>query len=218
MHSYLKGALIGTAVSYSALGAAQQVKEHSRPNVLLILADDLGYGDLSCQGATDLKTPNIDRIFQEGIKFNNCYANCTVCSPSRAALLTGCYPDLVGVPGVTPANPVDGISFVPTLMGQQQPGEARTVYFMRREGGPPYGGQIYYSALSGQYKIVQNTPWEEMQFFNLDSDPYEKQSLKKKEEAEYRQLFTKLTRHISLSGAVPWKSPAQAKKLLTTGN
>ena len=100
MHSYLKGLLIGTAVSYSAPAAAQQATDQSRPNVLLILADDLGYGDLSSQGATDLKTPNIDRIFKEGIQFSNCYANSTVCSPSRAALLTGCYPDLVGVPGV----------------------------------------------------------------------------------------------------------------------
>lgn len=126
------------------------------------------------------------------------------------------FPTICGIAGVTPANPVDGISFVPTLKGQQQPGEARTLYFMRREGGPPYGGMIYYSAISGPYKIVQNSPWEEMLCFNLESDPYEKQSLNKKDGTEYRQLFTKLTRHISLSGAVPWKSPEQAKKLIKT--
>ena len=84
----------------SALFFSSGAKAQQRPNILLILADDLGYGDLSCQGATDLKTPNIDRIFNEGIRFNNCYANSTVCSPSRAALMTGCYPDLAGVPGV----------------------------------------------------------------------------------------------------------------------
>ncbi|MEI7828758.1 MAG: sulfatase-like hydrolase/transferase [Prolixibacteraceae bacterium] len=89
------GLAILSAVFVSLVAMAQQ-----KPNILLILADDLGYGDLSCQGATDLKTPNIDRIFSEGIRFSNCYSNSTVCSPSRAALLTGCYPDLVGVPGV----------------------------------------------------------------------------------------------------------------------
>ncbi|MEZ6097370.1 MAG: sulfatase-like hydrolase/transferase [Pirellulaceae bacterium] len=70
------------------------------PNVLLILVDDLGYGDLSSYGATDLHTPHIDSLVTGGMKWTNFYANCPVCSPTRAALLTGRYPDLVGVPGV----------------------------------------------------------------------------------------------------------------------
>jgi arylsulfatase A-like enzyme len=73
---------------------------HTKPNIIVILVDDLGYGDLSCQGGTDIYTPNIDRLFEKGMKFKNFYANCTVCSPTRASLLTGCYPDMVGVPGV----------------------------------------------------------------------------------------------------------------------
>ena len=73
---------------------------NSRPNIVCILVDDLGYGDLSCQGAEDLLTPNIDKIMNEGLRFTQFYANCPVCSPSRAALLTGRYPDMVGVPGV----------------------------------------------------------------------------------------------------------------------
>ncbi len=71
-----------------------------KPNILFILVDDLGYGDLSCQGATDLQTPHIDNLMSEGIRFTNFYANSTVCSPTRASLLTGRYPDMVGVPGV----------------------------------------------------------------------------------------------------------------------
>ncbi|WP_199736744.1 sulfatase family protein [Fibrisoma montanum] len=72
----------------------------SRPNIVFILADDLGYGDLSCFGATDLRTPHIDSLIGSGIRFTNFYANSSVCSPSRAALLTGRYPEQVGVPGV----------------------------------------------------------------------------------------------------------------------
>ncbi len=71
-----------------------------KPNVLLIVVDDLGYGDLSCYGAKDMRTPNIDRLMDSGMRFNNFYANSPVCSPTRAALLTGRYPDMVGVPGV----------------------------------------------------------------------------------------------------------------------
>lgn len=71
-----------------------------RPNLLVILADDLGYGDLSAYGAKDMRTPHIDGLLAGGMRFDRFYANSPVCSPTRAALLTGRYPDLVGVPGV----------------------------------------------------------------------------------------------------------------------
>lgn len=72
----------------------------NRPNILLIMVDDLGYGDLSSYGAGDLQTPNVDGLVAAGIKWNYFYANCPVCSPTRASLMTGRYPELVGVPGV----------------------------------------------------------------------------------------------------------------------
>jgi arylsulfatase A-like enzyme len=72
----------------------------AKPNILVILVDDLGYGDLSSYGAPDLKSPAIDSLMAAGIRFDSFYANCPVCSPTRAALLSGTYPDLVGVPGV----------------------------------------------------------------------------------------------------------------------
>ncbi|MEM0964887.1 MAG: sulfatase-like hydrolase/transferase [Verrucomicrobiota bacterium] len=71
-----------------------------RPNFLFILTDDHGYGDTSVYGAPDLETPHIDRLASEGMLFNSMRANCTVCSPTRAAILTGRYADQVGVPGV----------------------------------------------------------------------------------------------------------------------
>jgi arylsulfatase A-like enzyme len=64
----------------------------SEPNIIILYADDLGYGDLSCYGATALNTPNIDRIAREGIRFTNAYATSATCTPSRYALLTGEYP------------------------------------------------------------------------------------------------------------------------------
>lgn len=79
--------------------------QQTRPNVLVILVDDLGYGDLSSYGATDLKSPHIDGLLNRGMKFTNFYANCPVCSPTRAALLTGHYQDMVGVPGVIRTHP-----------------------------------------------------------------------------------------------------------------
>ena len=68
-----------------------------KPNIVYIFADDLGYGDLSCYGAKDINTPNIDQIAKEGIKFTEFYSASSVCSPSRAALLTGRYPQRMGI-------------------------------------------------------------------------------------------------------------------------
>ena len=70
------------------------------PNVLLIVVDDLGYADLGVLGSKDMQTPHLDQLYADSVRLNQYYANCPVCSPTRAAILTGCYPDRVGVPGV----------------------------------------------------------------------------------------------------------------------
>ena len=76
----------------------------SRPNVIIILADDLGYGDLACYGNESHQTPHIDKLAREGIKFLDFHSNGVVCSPTRAALLTGKYPQSVGITGVITAK------------------------------------------------------------------------------------------------------------------
>ena len=78
----------------------EEVDVQKPPNILLILVDDLGYGDLSLYGARDLETPNIDVLIESGIRLNQFYANSPIGSPTTAALLTGQFPDLVGVPGI----------------------------------------------------------------------------------------------------------------------
>ncbi|WP_051426262.1 sulfatase family protein [Jiangella gansuensis] len=84
---------------------------NDRPNIVLIVMDDLGYGDLSCMGNTILRTPRIDSIAADGIRLRHMYAASAVCTPSRAALLTGRYPQRVGLPKVL--NPRDGTGLSP---------------------------------------------------------------------------------------------------------
>ena len=77
--------------------ATSQLLAQERPNIVLVLADDLGYGDLGCYGATDLRTPHLDQLAAEGLRFTSCYAGHATCSPSRVALLTGRTPTRTGV-------------------------------------------------------------------------------------------------------------------------
>jgi arylsulfatase A len=88
-HGRLASILFMTASTAATRGG---VAAEARPNVLVILADDLGYGDLGCYGATKVKTPNIDQLAREGRRFTDAHSASAVCTPSRYALLTGEYP------------------------------------------------------------------------------------------------------------------------------
>ena len=92
-----------TAIILSLSAAHSQA---AKPNIVMILVDDLGYSDLSSFGGTDIRTPAIDKLMNSGLRFDQFYSNCTVCTPTRASLLTGRYPDLVGAPGVIRQNAV----------------------------------------------------------------------------------------------------------------
>lgn len=98
-------AVCSLASQYPACGA--DLPDH--PNIVLILADDQGYGDLGCYGATDIKTPNIDRLAAEGTRFTSFYVAQPVCTASRTALLTGCYPNRLGMAGALNHTSTTGI-------------------------------------------------------------------------------------------------------------
>jgi arylsulfatase A-like enzyme len=78
--------------------------QNRKPNVLIILTDDLGYHDVSYYDTKDLSTPNIDLLRKDGMRFDYFYSNSPVCAPTRASLLSGRYPDFVGVPGLIRYN------------------------------------------------------------------------------------------------------------------
>ncbi|MFV0377649.1 MAG: sulfatase [Mangrovibacterium sp.] len=80
--------IVGTTLT----GVCTPKVQSPKPNVVIILIDDMGYGDLSCYGDTAVKTPNIDALAQKGVRFTNFYVNSPICSPSRVALNTGTYP------------------------------------------------------------------------------------------------------------------------------
>src|SRR5436190_6704010 len=108
---FLTTAIAGGIAVRTAVGAA------GPPNIVLIYCDDLGYGDLGCYGSK-IRTPNIDRLAAEGVRFTHFYSANPVCSPSRAALLTGRYPTRVGVPRVLFPTSQDGLPDSETTLAQ----------------------------------------------------------------------------------------------------
>ncbi len=100
--------LAATAMTMSS-GRGDAAK---RPNIVYILVDDLGYGDLSSYAATDMQTPHIDALMEAGLRIDQFYANSPICSPARAAMMTGCFADLVGVPGVIRTHAHDSFGYL----------------------------------------------------------------------------------------------------------
>jgi arylsulfatase A-like enzyme len=105
----IKNSLLALLLGYiisSCASSGDHVSEKNPPNIIIIYLDDLGYGDVSAYGATEIQTPNIDKLAGGGIRFTNGYSTSATCSPSRYALLTGIYPwrnkDAKVLPGTAP--------------------------------------------------------------------------------------------------------------------
>ena len=95
LHKIAVLALLGPCLALASRECEGKTTRERGPNVVLFFADDLGYADLSVYGAEKIATPHLDRMAAEGVKFTDFYVPVSVCTPSRAALLTGCYPPRV---------------------------------------------------------------------------------------------------------------------------
>jgi arylsulfatase A-like enzyme len=124
----------------------------TRPNIIFIQADDLGYGDLSCYGQRKFRTPNIDRLAAEGMRFTQYYAGSTVCAPSRSALMTGQHTGHTRIRGnarhpllpedVTVAEAMKSVAYKTALIGKWGLGEAGTTGVPNRQGFDYFFGYL----------------------------------------------------------------------------
>jgi arylsulfatase A-like enzyme len=125
--AFLTSVLSAAAAPLSGPGPAGTAARAARhPNIILFVADDLGYGDLGSYGQTKIATPCLDRLAAEGIRFTDFYAGCTVCAPSRAALMTGLHAGHVSVRGNAQGTNMD----LQTL----RPGETTVAQFLKDAG------------------------------------------------------------------------------------
>ncbi len=127
---------------------AEPQKPAVHPNVVLILCDNLGYGDVGCfNPRSKQRTPCIDRMAAEGMKFTDCYAAAAVCTPSRAALMTGCYPRRVGLDHTVP----DGLVLRPVSHNGLNPDEITMAELLRTQG--------YATACIGKWHLGDQMPF-----------------------------------------------------------
>ena len=179
-------------------------------NTLIIFASDNG-GDLAPGANNGIYRSGKGSMYEGGIRVaGGMYWKGKIKAGSvtdNFAMLSDLFPTICEVAGAKIQHPIDGISILPTLLGKEQTTDNRIVYWVRREGNMQFGGLAYYAARMGNYKILQNTPWEPVQFFDLAADPVEQKPLDTTKELQpiYRQLFTSQMEHIRLSGSVPWQ-------------
>src|SRR5512132_1264895 len=148
---FVSTALTGAAITSAALagaaiaGAGDSVTEPARPpNILFILADDLGYGDLSCYGRPDYQTPHLDRLASQGVRVVNAYSASPVCTPTRCAFITGRYPARTRVGIEEPLTEKGDLGERAKVLGL--PPEHPTIASLLKQGG-------YQTALIGKWHL-----------------------------------------------------------------
>ena len=115
------------------------------------------------------------------------------------------FPTICEVAEAPVPRDVDGASLLPILLGQKERLPERYLFWVRREGGR-FGGRAFYAARFGDWKLLQNTPFEPMRLYNLADDPGEKKPLDDSH-PRHRELADALLRHVIRAGAVPWQKP-----------
>lgn len=129
-----------------------RLKAQGKPNIIFILADDLGYGDLGCYGQKRIKTPNLDRLAAEGMRFTQCYAGSTVCAPSRASLMTGRHTGHARIRGnervplkpedVTVAETLKQLGYATGIIGKWGLGNEGTTGIPNKQGFDEWFGYL----------------------------------------------------------------------------
>lgn len=159
-------AVVATAIV--ARQAAAQVNPPRKPNIIVIVADDLGFGDLSIHGSPDLKTPHIDALANSGVRCANGYVSCPVCAPTRAGIMTGRYQQRFGLefnpaPGSTAGEPGLPLTEITLAEAMKKEGYATGMVGKWHLGGAPglrppqRGFQEYFGFLEGAHSFVPPT-------------------------------------------------------------
>jgi len=126
-------------------------------------------------------------------------------STPRIALSMDLFPTVLEAAGVAIPADIDGVSFLPTLLGAEPSEMSRDLYYVRREGGPAYGGKTIEALQRGDWKLLQDSPFAPLELYNLRNDPGEATDLADKRKDIVRELDAAIRRQVQRAGAVPWQ-------------
>ena len=163
---HLFSAALGLLILLPGNSWAQASPEPARPpNILIMLADDFGYSDLGCYGSTFYETPNLDRLAREGARFTDAYAACPVCSPTRASLMTGKWPQRCGVTdyigAAQPAKWNRNTKLLPAPYAVELPLPEQTLAELVKQAG-------YATFYAGKWHLGPEGRWPEDQGFDVN--------------------------------------------------
>ena len=132
-------------------------------------------------------------------------------STERQAMSMDIFAAACEAAGESAPKNIDGITFLPTLLGEMQPEPERSHYFIRREGGPQYGGKTIDAIIKGEWKLLQDSPFGAQELYNLKNDPQETTDLAAKEKAVAQELNALLRKQVQRGGIVGWQRPELSK-------
>ena len=181
-------------------------------NTIIVFTSDNG-GHIPSKANNGPLRDGKQSMYEGGLKVPTCISWPNKIKPGSVSknkwMTMDIYPTLLKLAGSTPKNPIEGRSFFQEIIGSKQNVDAnRSLYFVRREGGTRYGGQPIYAIRKGNWKLLQNSPYEGYELYNLDLDPMEQNNLIEEEPEKYQELNALLMAHIQEGGRVPWQRPS----------
>jgi arylsulfatase A-like enzyme len=186
----------------------KRLKAEGKPNIIFILADDLGYGDLGCYGQSRIRTPILDRLAAEGMRFTQCYAGSTVCAPSRAVLMTGRHTGHARIRGnakvplapgdLTVAEILQQAGYATAAVGKWGLGQENTTGHPNRQGFEDWFGYLDQTHAHDYYP---EHLWR-------NETPYPLPGNARGQKGEYsHDLFTRATGRSSSTSPTPSRTP-----------
>nr|WKN35406.1 sulfatase-like hydrolase/transferase [Tunicatimonas sp. TK19036] len=179
-------------------------------NTIIVFSSDNG-GHLPSMANNGPLRDGKQSMYEGGLKVPTCISWPGKITPgsssSQINLSMDLYPTLLALAELEPKDAIEGRSFLGELLGNQSPTDERPLYFTRREGGTRYGGQCIYALRLGDWKLLQNSPYEGYELYNLKDDPLEENNLIEHEPEKYEELNKLLMLHIQNGGRVPWQKP-----------
>ncbi len=193
----------------------EQLEGGGRPTVVLFSSDNGGQVNVGANNGP--LRDGKQSVYEGGLKVPTCVAWLGEerigqgTQSNFMAMTMDLFPTMCDMAGVKPPSGIEGKSILPALLGRKQVELRKLWFFRRREGGTRYQGKTIEAVRRDQWKLLQNSPFEPLELYDLSKDPLEENNLAEKNRRKFNELSAALRREIQRYGSVPWQPPATGK-------